>query len=72
MENVENKTIKSFLDLHVYTNLYKMIHHLSVCVAAYSQYVDTKLCEEAIEIYDISCKQLTNLGKSWKNFHKND
>ena len=50
----------------------EMIHHLSVCVAAYSQYVDTKLCDEIREIYDTSCKQLTNLGKSWQNFHKND
>lgn len=50
----------------------EMIHHLSVCMDAYSQYIDTKLCEEIIEIYNTSCKQLTNLGKSWKNFHKND
>jgi len=50
----------------------EMIHHLSVCTDIYPRYVNPKLCEEAIEIYDISCKQLTNLGKSWQNFHKND
>lgn len=134
MENGKTQTIKSFQDLHVYQNLYRvmilvltkiipempkeekydlvdqirrackagpaliaegfakryqkknwqkyindtigesneMIHHLSVCIDVYSQYVDKKLCEEAIDIYDISCKQLTNLGKSWQNFHKND
>jgi len=134
MENSKNKTIKSFRDLHVYQNLYKvmtlvlikiipklpkeekydlvdqmrrackagpallaegfakryqkknwekyindtigecneMIHHLSVCIDVYSQYVDKKLCQEAIDIYDVSCKQLTRLKKSWQDFHKND
>lgn len=51
---------------------YEMINHLSVCIDAYSQYVDTKLCKELIESYDISSAQLYKLKQSWKDFHKND
>ena len=50
----------------------EMIHHLSVCIDVYSNFVDTKLCEKVIEIYDISCAQLYNLKQTWKDFHKND
>lgn len=47
----------------------EMIHHLSVCIDVYSQYVNVETCKEVIDIYDISCKQLTKLGQSWKNYH---
>jgi len=47
----------------------EMIHHLSVYIDIYSRYVDVNLCKEVINIYDITCKQLTNLKKSWINFH---
>ena len=47
----------------------EMIHHLSVCVDVYSQYVDIESCKEVINIYDISCKQLTKLGQSWQDYH---
>ena len=50
----------------------EMINHLSVCIDVYSKYIDKKLCEEVIEIYDFSCAQLYNLRKKWRNFHKND
>jgi len=50
----------------------EMIHHLSVCIDIYPGFIDKKVCEEAINIYDISCKQLTMLGKSWQDFHKDD
>lgn len=49
----------------------EMIHHLSVCITVYSKYVDKNLCEKLIDIYDTTCKQLTNLKKSWQNFHEN-
>ena len=48
----------------------EMIHHLSVCIDVYSRYIDKKLCDKVIEIYDTSCRQLTTLGKSWQDFHK--
>jgi len=48
----------------------EMINHLSVCIDVYSKYVDVKVCKKAINIYDISSRQLYNLKKAWKNFHK--
>ena len=50
----------------------EMIHHLSVCIDVYSQYVNIDLCKKVINLYDISCRQLTNLKKSWINFHEKD
>lgn len=50
----------------------EMIHHLSVCVDAYDQFVNVNLCQEVIDLYNISCKQLTNLKKAWINYHEND
>ena len=47
----------------------EMIHHLSICVDIYEKYVNTELCKELINMYDVSCKQLTKLGQSWKNYH---
>lgn len=47
----------------------EMIHHLSVYIDAYSKYVDVTKCNDLIDIYDICCKQLTNLGKTWQNFY---
>ena len=49
----------------------EMIHHLSVCIDIYGQYVDVVLCKEIVNIYNISCKQLTKLGQSWQNYHNN-
>lgn len=49
----------------------EMIHHLSVCIDIYSQYVDVELCKDVIDIYDVTCKQLTKLGQSWQNYHEN-
>lgn len=49
----------------------EMIHHLSVCIDIYSRFVDKNLCQELIDIYNITSKQLTNLKKSWKDFHEN-
>lgn len=46
----------------------EMIHHLTVCGDLYGDLVG-EICGEAIEIYDISCKQLTRLGQTWKNYH---
>ena len=49
----------------------EMIHHLSVCVDIYGKYVNVDFCKKVIDIYDISCRQLTRLGQSWQDFHKN-
>lgn len=49
----------------------EMIHHLSVCIDVYPTFLDKRVCEKAIELYDICSKQLTNLKKVWQNFHEN-
>ncbi|MCX5712764.1 MAG: four helix bundle protein [Candidatus Omnitrophica bacterium] len=36
----------------------------------YSRYVDTKLCEELIILYDICGKQIYRLSESWSRFSK--
>ena len=48
----------------------EMVHHLSVCIDIYPQYVNINLCKDIIDIYDISCRQLTKLGQSWQNYHE--
>lgn len=48
----------------------EMIHHLSVCIDLYGKYVDIDLCKKLIDIYDVSCKQLTCLKKVWQDFHE--
>lgn len=48
----------------------EMIHHLSVCRDVYADHIDIELPQKLIDEYDIACKQLSNLRKSWKNFHE--
>ena len=50
----------------------EMIHHLSICIDLYPQYIDVQLCKNVIDIYDVSCKQTTNLKKNWQDFHRDD
>lgn len=38
----------------------------------YSNLIDQKLCEELIETYEITGRQLYNLSKGWKNFNNKD
>jgi len=47
----------------------EMINHLSVCIDVYSNYIDKELCEQLINSYDISNKQLYCLRKTWRDFH---
>lgn len=47
----------------------EMINHISVCIDLYSYYVNSAICKEILEIYNIGCKQLTKLGQSWQNYH---
>lgn len=49
---------------------YEMIHHLSVCLDVYTDYIDQTLCKDLINQYDFACKQLYKLRESWKNFHE--
>lgn len=47
----------------------EMTHHLSICLDIYSKYINVNLVKEVIDLYDLSCRQLTNLKKAWRNFH---
>lgn len=44
----------------------EMIVHLSFVKDLYGHLISTKICEELIEIYNISGKQLYRLGQSWR------
>ncbi len=46
----------------------EMIVSLSHCKDIYPKYVDVKLCDELINIYDISGKQIYRLSESWSRF----
>lgn len=48
---------------------YEMINHLSICIDIYSHYVDINKCQQVIDLYDLSCKQLYKLKQSWVDFH---
>lgn len=36
----------------------------------YSRYVDPELCEQLIDLYDKSSRQLYNLAKKWRDFKR--
>lgn len=48
----------------------EMIHHLSVCVDIYGNYVDKQACQHAIDEYDLINRQIYRLRESWINFHE--
>ncbi|MGB9706507.1 MAG: four helix bundle protein [Microgenomates group bacterium] len=48
----------------------EIISHLSITRDVYSKFVDPKICDKLIEIYDIAGKQLYRLGENWKVFPK--
>jgi len=48
----------------------EMVVSLSECRDIYPDHVSIKLCDELIDLYDKSGRQLYKLGKSWTNFKK--
>lgn len=48
----------------------EMIHHISVCLDLYGHFLDKKICDEVIDLYDKSRRQATKLGNSWNAYHK--
>jgi len=48
----------------------EMVVSLSQCRDIYPTYVNVKRCDELIDIYDKSGRQLYKLGNSWTNFKK--
>jgi len=64
----QSKNWKKYLDDCIGES-YEMINHLSVCIDVYSYYVDQKISQQIIDIYDLSCKQLYKLRENWRSFH---
>lgn len=50
----------------------EMIVSLSHAKDIYHKYVDSKLCQELIETYDITGKQIYRLSESWSKFRGKD
>jgi four helix bundle protein len=48
----------------------EMTHHLNVCLDIYSKYIEVNVVKKTIDLYDLGCRQLTNLKKVWRNFHQ--
>ncbi len=48
----------------------EMIVHLSFTKDLHSDKVESKLCDELIQTYDVLGKQLYRLGKSWRDTKK--
>ncbi len=48
----------------------EMIHHLSACIDLYGDFVNKDTCEKAIDLYDLSCRQMAKLSRVWQNFHE--
>ena len=46
----------------------EIIVSLSHCEDLYNEYVDNKLCQQLIDIYDKCSRQLYKLNESWQNF----
>mgnify|MGYP001582130648 CR=1 FL=1 len=65
----QNKGFQKYLD-DALAESNEMIVCLSHTRDLYSTYVDPKLSERLIEIYDKSSRQIYNLAKSWRNFRE--
>lgn len=48
----------------------EMVVSLSQCRDIYSTYVNIKRCDDLVDIYDKSGRQLYKLGNAWTNFKK--
>lgn len=48
----------------------EMVVSLSQCKDIYSEFVNIKPCDELIDIYDKTGRQLYKLGYSWNNFKR--
>jgi four helix bundle protein len=65
----QKKGFQKYLD-DAMTESNEMIVSLSHVRDLYSSYVDPKLCEKLIDVYDKSSRQLYNLAKKWSEFKK--
>ncbi len=48
----------------------EMVVSLSHCKDIYNQFIDINLCNQLIDLYDQTSRQLYNLSLAWNNFHE--
>ena len=65
----QNKGFQKYLD-DAMAESNEMIVSLSHVRDLYSTYVDPKLCEKLIDLYDKSSRQMYNLATKWRNFQR--
>jgi four helix bundle protein len=65
----QNKGFRKYLD-DAMAESNEMIVSLSHVRDLYSRYVDPKLCEKLIDLYDKSSRQMYNLAAKWINFRR--
>ena len=65
----QNKGFRKYLD-DAMAESNEMIVSLSHVRDLYSRYVDPKLCEKLIDLYDKSSRQLYNLAAKWRDFQR--
>ena len=63
----QNKGFRKYLD-DAMAESNEMIVSLSHVRDLYSTYVDPKLCEKLIDLYDKSSRQMYNLATKWRDF----
>ena len=65
----QNKGFQKYLD-DAMAESNEMIVSLSHVRDLYSTYVDPKLCEKLIDLYDKSSRQMYNLATKWRDFQR--
>ncbi|MCK4385952.1 MAG: four helix bundle protein [candidate division Zixibacteria bacterium] len=65
----QNKGFRKYLD-DAMAESNEMIVSLSHVRDLYSTYVDPKLCEKLIDLYDKSSRQMYNLATKWRDFQR--
>jgi four helix bundle protein len=65
----QNKGFQKYLD-DAMAESNEMIVSLSHVRDLYSRYVDPKLCDGLIDLYDKCSRQLFNLAKKWRDFRR--
>jgi four helix bundle protein len=65
----QNKGFQKYLD-DAMAESNEMIVSLSHVRDLYSRFVDPKLCERLIDLYDKSSRQMYNLATKWRNFQR--
>jgi four helix bundle protein len=67
----QNRGFQKYLDDSM-AESNEMIVSISHCIDIYDKYIDVNLCNELIDLYDKTGRQLYNLSISWRNFKEKE